>query len=97
RIRRYVRQMEAITDRFADQQLAKQLGASGRLVMLADIRESAMRGDVDVLSILEEELFEPAVGTDGGQLTVRHDRADAIGELADRAAGLERELANDDF
>ncbi|MEM1224756.1 MAG: M56 family metallopeptidase [Planctomycetota bacterium] len=97
RIRRYVRQIEAITDRFADQQLAKQLGASGRLVMLADIRKSALRDDVNVLSILEDELLEPVDGTDGGQLTVRHDRADVIGELADRAAGLERELANDDF
>lgn len=97
RIRRFVRQINLVIERLDDQELAKQLGETGRLVLLADIRESVERGGPNPIELLQEELFEPTDGDPSARLTVRADRAGVVRELRERSNELKEELANDDF
>lgn len=97
RIGRFVRQIDSLVDQMEDEQLASRLGKSGRLVLLSDIRDAVERERVDVMSLLEKELFRETTDGPSTKLAIRSDRAHVVRELAERAEALKSELASDDF
>ncbi|MCA9135546.1 MAG: M56 family metallopeptidase [Planctomycetales bacterium] len=94
-IRRYLRRVDEVCDSMQDRQLAESLGGPGRMLLLSEIRRSAEQDQVRSLDELARELFTVDEATN--QLTVRPDRAEAVGRLAQRAKELEAELSKDDF
>ena len=94
-IRRYLRRIAATCQRFEDQQLAQQLDGHGHAMLLSEIKRFSEEIQVDAIELLSKELFVVDAATN--QLTVRPDRATAVGQLARRAEALKQELSNDDF
>lgn len=94
-IRRYLRRVDDVLDRLSDRELADALDGPGRMLLLAEIRRSAERGQTQLLDLLAEEFF--VVDETTRELTVRPERAELVEQLIRRANELEHELSKDDF
>lgn len=95
RIRRYLRQVDAVRERLVDRQLADSLDGPGRMLLLSEIRRHAEQSQLQSMELLAKEFF--LVDETTKQLTVRPERVEVVGQLAKRARELDAELSNDDF
>ena len=97
RVRRYVRQIDSILAELEDPTFAENLGESGSLMLLREIRNQAEQSSLDPYALLKRELFMEQNDGSSEKLVVRDDRAQLIDELVKQAREMESELTNDDF